>query len=310
MAVLSPSREAAGPPPEPAGSHEKQGPPGGHRPSAWLVVPGAALTLLAALLLGFVVNVALLGHIEHARAQQTAFAELRTELARGTAPVGRLDDKGRPVPMGAPVAVLHIKAIGLKEVVLQGTTSGVLRSGPGHRRDTPLPGQPGTSIIMGRQWGYGSPFHHIDELRAGDAVTVTTGQGQQQYKVTGVRRAGDPAPGAPAGGRGRLTLITATGGPYTPHGLLRVDAELVSDVQPGPPAGGGLTDAEQALAGDPAAWLPVLLWTQGLLLVAVAVTWTYRRWGRRQTWICAVPVLTAVVVALSGEATRLLPNLL
>ena len=307
MAVLSPSREAAGPPPEPA---EPKGKPAEQRPAAWFVIPGAALTLLAALLLGFVVNMTLLGHVEHARAQQTGYAELRAELAMGTAPVGRLNDKGKPVSMGAPVAVLHIKAINLKEVVFQGTTSGVLRSGPGHRRDTPLPGQPGTSIIMGRQWGYGSPFNHIDELKAGDNITVTTGQGQQQYKVTGVRRAGDPTPGAAGSGQGRLTLMTATGGLYTPHGLLRVDAELVSDVQPGPPAGGGLTSAEQPLAGDSAAWLPLMLWTQGLLLVAVAVTWTYRRWGRWQTWICAVPVLAAIVVALSGEATRLLPNLL
>ncbi|WP_433892008.1 sortase [Streptomyces sp. CA-111067] len=307
MAVLSPSREAAGPPPEPA---EPKGKPAEHRPAAWFVVPGAALTLLAALLLGFVVNITVLGHVEHARAQQTGYDKLRSELALGTAPVGRLNDKGKQVAMGAPVAVLHIKTIGLKEVVFQGTTSGVLRSGPGHRRDTPLPGQPGTSIIMGRQWGYGSPFHHIDELKAGDSITVTTGQGEQQYKVTGLRRAGDPTPGVPGAGQGRLTLMTATGGLYTPHGLLRVDAELVSTVQPGPAAGGGLTSAEQPLAGDPAAWLPIMLWTQGLLLAAVAITWTFRRWGRWQTWICAVPVLAAIVVALSGEATRLLPNLL
>jgi sortase A len=307
VAVLSPSREAAGPPPEPA---EPKGKPAEHAPAAWFVVPGAALTLLAALLLGFVVNLTVLGHVEHARAQQTGYDKLRSELALGTAPVGRLNDKGKQVAMGAPVAVLHIKTIGLKEVVFQGTTSGVLRSGPGHRRDTPLPGQPGTSIIMGRQWGYGSPFHHIDELKAGDSITVTTGQGEQQYKVTGLRRAGDPTPGAAGAGQGRLTLMTATGGLYTPHGLLRVDAELVSAVQPGPAAGGGLTPAEQPLAGDPAAWLPIMLWTQGLLLAAVAITWTFRRWGRWQTWICAVPVLAAIVVALSGEATRLLPNLL
>ncbi|WP_188279218.1 sortase [Streptomyces sp. CBMA29] len=308
MAVLSPSREAAGPPPEPA--EPQQGRAAELRPAAWFVIPGAALTLLAALLLGFVVNLTLLGHVEHARAQQTGYADLRAQLAKGTAPVGRLDDKGEPVPLGSPVAVLHIKAIGLKEVVFQGTTSGVLRSGPGHRRDTPLPGQPGTSIVMGRQWGYGSPFNHIDELKAGDPITVTTGQGQQRYQVTGVRHAGDPAPTLPGTGQGRLILMTATGGLYTPHGVLRVDAELVSDVQPGPAAGGGISSAEQPLAGDPAAWLPILLWTQGLLLVAVAVTWAYRRWGRWQTWICAVPVLAAVVVALSGEATRLLPNLL
>lgn len=307
MAVLSPSREAAGPPPEPA---EPKGQPADHRPAAWFVVPGAALTLLAALLLGFVVNITLLGHIEHARAQQTGYADLRAQLAKGTAPVGRLNDKGKPVPPGSPVAVLHIKAIGLKEVVFQGTASGVLRSGPGHRRDTPLPGQPGTSILMGRQWGYGSPFNHIDELKAGDRITVTTGQGRQQYQVTGVRQAGDPAPAPPGSGQSRLILMTATGGLYTPHGVLRVDAQLVGEAQPGPPAGGGISAAEQPLAGDPAAWLPILLWMQGLLLATVAITWTFRRWGRWQTWICAVPVVTAIVVALSGEATRLLPNLL
>ncbi|MFI0940632.1 sortase [Streptomyces sp. NPDC021020] len=308
MAVLSPSREAAGPPPEPAGP---EGPPDARRPAGpWLVVPGAALTLLAALLLGFVVNLTVLGHVEHARDQQTGYDKLRAELALGTAPVGRLDADGKPVAMGAPVAVLHIKAIGLKEVVFQGTTSGVLRSGPGHRRDTPLPGQPGTSILMGRQWGYGSPFNHLDELTAGDRITVTTGQGRQEYKVTGLRRAGDPAPAPPAAGQSRLILMTATGGLYTPHGVLRVDADLVGDVQPGPAAGGGITAAEAPLAGDPAAWLPIMLWLQALLLAVVAVTWIFRRWGRWQTWICAVPVLTAVVVALSGEATRLLPNLL
>jgi LPXTG-site transpeptidase (sortase) family protein len=274
------------------------------------VIPGAALTLLAALLLGFTVNLTVLGHIEHARAQQTAYARFRAELARGTAPVGRFDDHGGQVPAGDPVAVLHIKAIGLREVVLQGTTSGVLMSGPGHRRDTPLPGQAGTSVIMGRQWGYGSPFNHLGRLRVGDPVTVTTGQGQQRYKVTGVRRAGDPLPAPLTAGQGRLVLTTATGGAYTPRGVLRVDALLVGPAQPGPAAGGGITSAEEPLAGDQSAWLPVLLWLQALLVATAAITWTFRRWGRWQTWICGLPVLTAIVVALSGEATRLLPNLL
>lgn len=36
----------------------------------------------------------------------------------------------------------------------------------------------------------------------------------------------------------------------------------------------------------------------------------YRVWGRWQTWIVCVPVLTALGLAVSGAATRLLPNLL
>jgi hypothetical protein len=92
--------------------------------------------------------------------------------------------------------------------------------------------------------------------------------------------------------------------------VLRVDALLVGPAQPGPAAGGGITSAEEPLAGDQSAWLPVLLWLQALLVATAAITWTFRRWGRWQTWICGLPVLTAIVVALSGEATRLLPNLL
>ncbi|SEO99927.1 LPXTG-site transpeptidase (sortase) family protein [Actinacidiphila rubida] len=306
MAVLSPTQPAAAPPQEPAA------PPPGGRGQADLrfVLPGAALTLLAVLLLGFAANLTVLGHIEHARAQQSGYDQLRSELAQGTAPVGRLDMNGKEVPSGSPVAVLHIPALKLREVVFQGTTSGVLTKGPGHLRNTPLPGQPGTSTILGRQWGYGSPFNHLDELKAGDPITVTTGQGQQHYQVTGIRRAGDPAPAALQNGQGRLTLITATGGAYTPHGVLRVDATLVGTAQPAPAAGGLISTAERPLEGDPSAWLPVMLWLQALLIVVVAATWAFRRWGRWQTWIAGVPVLVAIVVALSGAATELLPNLL
>jgi hypothetical protein len=173
-----------------------------------------------------------------------------------------------------------------------------------------MPGQPGTSTIMGRQWGYGSPFNHLGQLHTGDTLSVTTGQGQQVYKVTGLRRAGDPDPAELHTGQGRLTLITATGGVYTPRGVLRVDADLTSDVQQAPASGGTITAAEQPLAGDPSAWLPILLWLQGLLVAVVAISWTYRRWGRWQTWIAGLPVLTALVLALSGAATQLLPNLL
>jgi len=308
VAVLTPPQPAAAPPePEPA---EPPPPSSGPKSDPRFVIPGAALTLLAALLLGFAAHLTVLGHIEHAHAQQTGFDELRKELALGTAPVGRLDQNGKQVPTGSPIAVLHIPAIKLREVVFQGTTSGVLTKGPGHLRNTPLPGQPGTSTLLGRQWGYGSPFNHLDELKPGDPITVTTGQGQQHYRVTGLRRAGDPAPAVLQSGQGRLTLITATGGAYTPRGVLRVDAELTGTAQPAPAAGGQIATAERPLEGDPSAWLPVMLWLQALLLAVVAVTWTYRRWGRWQTWIAGVPVLVAIVVALSGAATELLPNLL
>ncbi|MEV7385611.1 class E sortase [Streptomyces sp. NPDC091215] len=287
----------------------------GERPPArpGLALAGAALCVLAAVLLGFAANLTLVGHLQHARDQRTQYAELRKELAEGTAPVGQQTYDGKPLAPGAPVALLRIPALGTKEVVGEGTTSGILMKGPGHRRDTPLPGQAGTVVIMGRQWAYGSPFLKIGDLPAGSRIEFTTGQGRSVYEVTGIRQAGDELPAPLTSGQGRLTLITATGDPYTPNGVLRVDARLVTAVQPNPPRllqTGWITPAEEALGTDGDAWLAVFLWSQALLAAALLTVWTYRAWGRWQTWICAVPVLLSLGLAVSSALTRLLPNVL
>lgn len=227
--------------------------------------------------------------------------------------MGQRDFEGKLLRTGAPVALLRIPALDLREVVAEGTTSQVLMSGPGHRRDTPLPGQAGTVVIMGRQWAYGSPFNHLHDLPNGTRFELTTAQGKSVYEVTGIRRAGDELPAPPGRGQGRLTLITATGGPYTPSGVLRVDARLITPAQPHPPRdlrSGWIAASEQALAGDAGAWLAVFLWTQGLLVVALVTVVAYRVWGRWQTWICAGPLLAALGLADSRAITALLPNLL
>ncbi|MER6481735.1 sortase [Streptomyces filamentosus] len=282
-------------------------------PRAGLGLAGAALCVLAALLIGFAANLTVVGHLQHSRDQSTAYDELREQLALGTAPVGQTTYDGKAVALGTPVALLRIPVLGLREVVAEGTTSQVLMSGPGHRRDTPLPGQAGQAVVMGRQWGYGSPFNDLHRLPAGARVEVTTGQGEAVYEVVGVRRPGDPTLAAPGAGEGRLTLVTASGGAYTPENFLFVDAKLLSDVRPSPERPlrpGWITGAEKALAGDPAAWPNVFLGAQALLLAALLTVAARRRWGRRQTWVAAVPVLLALGVLVSGELTRLLPNLL
>ncbi|MFD8425858.1 sortase [Streptomyces sp. NPDC059668] len=310
MTVLTPPPPAGAPPVPAPAPGSAPGPQRPERPG--FAFAGAALCVLAALLLGFAADLTLVGHLQHARDQQTAYDEFRRQLALGVAPVGRQTYDGKTLGPGAPVALLRIPALGLKEVVGEGTTSGVLMSGPGHRRDTPLPGQAGTSVIMGRQWGYGSPFNHLRRLPPGTEIRVTTGQGTALYEVSALRRTGDPLPPPLKEGEGRLTLITADGAPYTPSGTLRVDATLTSDVQPAPPrpAAGWIDDSEQALGTENAAWLPVFLWSQALLGAALLTMAAYRVWGRWQTWVVGVPVLAALGLAVSGAATRLLPNLL
>ena len=98
------------------------------------------------------------------------------------------------------MAYLEIPAHRPAAGVGSGTTSGVLFDGPGHRRDTPLPGQQGTSLIMGRRAAFGGPFAGIDDLEKGDRIRVTTGQGAFDFDVIGVRHEGDPTPPLPRAG--------------------------------------------------------------------------------------------------------------
>lgn len=274
-------------------------------------VAGTSLILLAVVMLGMVLQMTVLAHLRHARAQQIAAADFRAVLANAEAPTGQLDRDGKLYPLGASIAVLRIPAIGLDEIVFSGTTSAVLMDGPGHRRVTPLPGQAGTSEILGRRAAYGGPFRDLALLSSGDEVTVVTGQGVHRYQIMGVRHAGDLAPPPLSDGQGRLTLVTADGQPFLPEDVLRVDARLVSEVQPA--AGRPLTvvpAAEHDLAGEPEAWMTLVLWGQALLIAAVVLAWARRAWGKTQTWLVAVPVLGMLGIAVSDQIGRLLPNLM
>src|SRR5262249_17983129 len=168
-------RPAAGdetglPEPVPAGGEGRPQPgrPGGGRAPApdaapWLVL-GTVLTILGALLLGFVVDLVLLGGLRHARDQRVAYAHLRFALKEPSAPGGQTGPAGHLPTLGTRVAWLELPQLGVHEVVFEGTTAGVLRSGPGHRRDTPLPGQAGTSVIFGRRAAFGGPFKDLDRM--------------------------------------------------------------------------------------------------------------------------------------------------
>lgn len=273
----------------------------------------AGLLTVLALMGGLIVQLAFVSDLQHRTSQQRAYADFRAQLAEGTAPAGPVDFENEFVERGEPIAYLEIPTIGLEEVVVHGTAAGDLFIGPGHRRDTALPGQIGTSILMGRRASYGLPFGHIDQLVAGDLITVTTGQGVFEYRVIGVRREGDPLPPPLEQGSSRLVLATADGRPFLPDGVVRVDADITT------PAVGGqqrlftddsLPDEERFLAIDTSSLWVLVLWLQGLLATSIAVIWAWHRWGHAQAWIACVPPLAFVGLGAAGEVARLLPNLL
>lgn len=285
-----------------------------------LQVAGTASTIVATLAIGLVLHLTVISQLQYERNQQTRLADFRAELALATAPVGQYrvqyDDSGRPKPPelvkpGSAVAVLDINKIGLHTLVVEGTSGDDLRYGPGHRRDTPLPGQAGTSVIMGRHAAYGGPFRDLDLLMPGDDIKVTTGQGVQEYVVSGLRSPGDPEPAPPT--TGRLVLITADGREFVPHDARYVDADLRSAVQPAPARKFGaaqLPEQEEMMGTDPGGWTVLMLWTQALLVCAVALTYVRGRLSGWHAWIIGAPVLAAIGLAAADQAARLLPNLL
>lgn len=272
---------------------------------------GTAATILGALMIGFLADAAVVGRLRHDRDRQTAYAALRYNLANGTTPTGALDTDGKPVAEGTPVALLEIGSIGLREVVRYGSTPADLMSGPGLRRDTVLPGQAGSSVIMGRRALYGGPFQYIDQLQPGLQFKVTTGQGASVFKVIDVRRPGAPIPPEFQSAPARLVLVTTSGNPYLPNDLLRVDAVLVDDRDVLPTGSVSRPQpGDQAESTDRSAWVPLVLWGQGLCLAAAVVTWLRLRWGGRQAWLTGSPVLLALGLAVADTTVRLLPNVM
>jgi sortase A len=275
---------------------------------------GTSLLILAITALGFVAWVGLFSQLHYDKAQLNAYDTLRVELATGTAPNGPTvpNNSAKLLPLGAPVAVLSIPAIGLRTVILQGTTGAVLENGPGHLRTTVLPGQAGVSVVLGRQTAYGGPFGALASLVPGDSIKVVTGQTVATYTVLDLRRAGDPLPPAPVSGAGRLILVTADGAPLDPTGILYVDASQTSKpvASPGVLLPSYLLPTENAMATDQGAWLPIVLWGQLLVLIAFALSWLWTAWGKWQTWIIAVPAIGFLVLSIADQATRLLPNLM
>jgi sortase A len=281
--------------------------------SAGRQVSAAALITLSVTLLGFAAWMVFFSRLDYDRVQYNDYANFRTGLAQATAPTGPTQPSNPKVALapGTPVAVLRIPEIGLDAVVLEGTSGAVLEGGPGHLRDTPLPGQAGISELFGRRAGYGGVFSRISSLRPGETFTVTTGLGVARYRVVDIRRAGDAVPALT--GPGRLILATADGPPFAPTGVLRVDADLVSAAQA--TSGPLITPAdlpldEQLMATNSVAWVWLVLWGIPLALAASAVGWLSQRWGRWQAWIVAVPVLGYLGLAVADQVTQLLPNLM
>ena len=268
----------------------------------FLIVWGLlAVSLLA--LWGWLYVVVLSG-VQEGRVQHQLLAKFREEVVEGTIPVGS------HIPQGEPVATIRIPRLHVRDlVVVEGTASSDLESGPGHRRDSPLPGEAGTAFVLGRSATFGAPFGQIAHLKAGDAIDVTTGEGSFTFIVDTLRRPGAPLTAFDPGAA-RLTLATSEATVGGVRQVLYVDATLKGSPltsTDGPLH--SLPAAEQQMSGDPGAWLTIVTWLEGLVVAVIAFAWLRVRWGLLPTVLVGAPVLVAALWGVAGASVQLLPNL-
>ncbi|MFF3001311.1 class E sortase [Kitasatospora sp. NPDC057940] len=255
--------------------------------------------LLAALVLGFVGYLFTLSHVQERHFQSTAYKTFRDQLARAVAPTGAAAD-------GAPVALLDIPAIGLHQaVVVEGTTGRDLMRGPGHRRDTALPGQGGVAVLFGRGATFGAPFAELSGLRVGDKIEATTGQGKFTYTVN-VYGDGDHPITDPA--RNRLVLVTGDSD-WIPGSTVMVGARLDGDPEQNPGGRPRTVPYDKALAADKGALATLQLWSLGLLGAVLGALLLARYWRASAAYLSLAPVLGALLWAVYENAAALLPNL-
>jgi LPXTG-site transpeptidase (sortase) family protein len=272
-----------------------------------------SLAVLVVLLVSFLASISLLGGMQQRSAQQKAFNSFRVQLAEGTAPTGPINAEKQIIRPGTPMAYLEIPSIGSRQVVFAGTSSNVTMDGPGHRLDTVFPGQAGTSIVMGRRASFGAPFGRLNEIKVGDPILVTTGQGEFEFSVIAVRSEGEPVPAKIAEGKSRIQLVTVEGRPFLPDGIVRVDAEME---EPSVASSGSafsttaLPASDKFMGVDSSTVWQLVLWLEALALAMALFIWGWNRWSRMKTWIVVSPILVLVGLAVSNQFARLLPNML
>jgi sortase A len=99
----------------------------------------------------------------------------------------------RPVPseegnvvVGDGIARIIAPSIGLDAIVVElwGLDDAEnLKRGPGHIPGTAYPGQQGNCVISGHRTTYGAPFRRIEELTAGERITLETATSRYIYEV-------------------------------------------------------------------------------------------------------------------------------
>ncbi len=110
------------------------------------------------------------------------------------------------LPPGAPIGRIEIPRIGVRAMIVNGTTTTTLRRAVGHIEGTPLFGSGGNVGLAAHRDTF---FRGLRDIRKGDAIEIDTLQGAYEYVVDATRIVGpDDTAVLDAAARPTLTLVT------------------------------------------------------------------------------------------------------
>ncbi|HEV7524788.1 MAG TPA: class E sortase [Acidimicrobiia bacterium] len=212
------------------------------------------------------------------------------------------------VGAGNTVALLQIPTLHLNLPVAEGDAPQQLRSGPGHRASTPMPGNVGNSVIVGHGLAWGGPLARIGELKPGDLIAVQTKSSSGPigvFKVLSVRAVAgdDPAPFARSTDR-RLTIVSGTGGRFSNRRI------AVTAVSGAVGRVGASSDDRATTSGGSLLLNAQMALVVGALAIAAIAAWRLPRRFRNSTVAVVVtPFLVLALLALLLNLDATLPAL-
>ena len=235
-------------------SDQTSRPPGtpgaaGRRRPRWLRLAGDLLLIVGGLVLAYPFWSAAYAQVQQSRLdttyreQSVAFVE---DISADTSSrphdvpdeevVRRLAIRyGNKLESGDPIGRLRIPRIDLDRLVQQGAEGkkaldpdedrALLRNGPVHYGNTPLPGVGEPFAVSGHRTTYGAPFYKLDKLRKGDRIYVDTPYARFRYEVAKTTVV-DPTDIGVLEDRGYGLVLTTCTPPYSAAHRLIVWATL------------------------------------------------------------------------------------
>jgi len=216
------------------------------------------------------------------------------------------------VAEGDAVAHIQIPAIHVDKIVVEGVGVPDLKKGPGHYPGSPLPGQKGNAAIAGHRTTYGAPFNRIDELKAGDQITVTTVQGTFHYEV---RKHLVVKPNQTEVLKDyhddRLTL-TSCNPKYSARQRIVVVSALTGAPAPTPPGqvtrtSPNASTLDAGLGGERSSAWPAIFLFLACALIWVAAWLFGKLWSKWPAYAVCLPLFLIVLFFFFENFSRLLP---